>query len=109
MNKKILGIFVSFLIFIPTTQAISQTITTNADGVVLKNIECVLFGSKLQFTLVNRNNVAAGSKFLYGKSYDSDGDPIDSDYALVPSAGNGKSAELKLKCGEGITHHFFVR
>jgi hypothetical protein len=109
MNKKILGIFVSFLIFIPTTQAISQTITTNADGVVLKNIECVLFGSTLRFTLVNRNNVAAGSKKLYGKSYDSDGDPVASSWTYMVDAGNGRSAELKLKCGEGITHQFIVR
>lgn len=77
MRFKLVGF--SFLLAISSSNAFANSVQTNLDGVVIKNIECVVprYGQNhLKFNIANRSsNPAKGT--IIATLFDQDSDPID--------------------------------
>ena len=74
----------AWIILLMPVNAFAERLTTNIDGVIIKNVECTSqgFGQGLGLVVSNKS-IAPLSKELIVTVFDSDGDPVDNDFKSI--------------------------
>ena len=87
MIKKILFTLSIFVVCHFSSHA--ETLKTNIEGVVIKNVRCLKYSTRVEFNVVNRSQNRVQGK-LRVTVIDQDNDPIDNGYtsvSLLPVSG----------------------
>jgi hypothetical protein len=70
----------AWIILLMPVNAFAERLTTNIDGVFIKNVECNPVSLGL---VVSNKSIAPLSKQLIVTVFDSDGDPVDNDFKFI--------------------------
>ena len=70
----------AWIILLMPVNAYAERLTTNIDGVIIKNVECYPVSLRL---VVSNKSIAPLSKKLIVTVFDSDGDPVDNDFKFI--------------------------
>ena len=72
-----IAVTLAWIILLMPVNAFAERLTTNIDGVIIKNVKCTSTSLGL---VVSNKSIAPLSKKLIVTVFDSDGDPVDNDF-----------------------------
>lgn len=106
--QTIVKITIVSLLILGSTVAIAETVQTNIQGVILKNVRCANYGSKIWLNVSNRTNNAVKGK-LRVTIFDADGDPIDNGMKRIyVGPVSGDSIFIDVSCASASKYAFRI-